>query len=194
MSEWTAQQLEMFEEWLAAARAGDPSLARSILLQVANCLENDYPIPQPFKPYLIEAFRQIAYPGPAVRTDFIGSFADVQRVARRAAKTGDANRALLLNGRRGRGQKLDYQTREVMLLGASVFVHLGLGCTLAAAVRKVCKEMGWDEAHDRPQVSEAKIRSAWKQYEPIVLRDLPDEIARLPKYKPRQPPAPPRRA
>ncbi len=108
---WSPEQLGELESIVDAARRGDVEAAVSLLDQLADCLEEDWPIPRPLASYFAAAIREItgnpASGGPPrITTGSIGSQGDLKEFLERRRELGDARSALNLK-RRSR-KKLPY--------------------------------------------------------------------------------------
>jgi hypothetical protein len=157
---WTPEELADFEEGVEAARAGDVNKASGVLLFVARCLENDWPLPEPLRLYLVAAFYEISegadrskvpYPKPKNLTE-------MRKNTQHLELPRDANAALNLKRRRGRKPSYIEVLTKSFWIDAEVEGERAKGKSLEEAIDDVAVKL---DITDR---TVAHARSFMKQY------------------------------
>lgn len=141
---WTPEELADFEAGVEAARTGDVNKASGILLCVARCLENDWPLPEPLRLYLIAALYQIAvgpdrakvpYPKPK-------NLKEMRKNTQHLELPRDANAALNLKRRRGRKPSYNEVLTERSWIDAAVDEERAKGKGLEEAIEDAADKLG----------------------------------------------------
>ncbi|HWM89425.1 MAG TPA: hypothetical protein VN493_01515 [Thermoanaerobaculia bacterium] len=142
---WTPEQLGVFEAKVEAARAGDVGEAASLLRWVAKCLENGWPLPEPLRCYLINAFRKITKddnpggllipPQPVFR-----NVAELSKIIKHL-ETYDANAALNLKPPPGRKHTRMKTAAVSLVLDMMVGHEMEGGKRLTQAIEAVADKM-----------------------------------------------------
>jgi hypothetical protein len=141
---WTPEELADFEEGVEAARAGDVNKASGVLLFVARCLENDWPLPEPLRLYLVAAFYEISegadrskvpYPKPKNLTE-------MRKNTQHLELPRDANAALNLKRRRGRKPSHNEVLTVSFWIDAAVDEERAKGKGLEEAIEDAADKLG----------------------------------------------------
>ena len=164
---WSPEQLGELKSVVDAARRGDVEAAVSLLDQLADCLEEDWPIPRPLASYFAAAIREItgnpASGGPPrITTGSIGSQGDLKEFLERRRELGDARSALNLKRRSRRKLAYDELFTSFFLAyrvseKARDWKPSGLrgeGGRMTQLYEQVAEEQG---------ISEKTVRRAWRE-------------------------------
>lgn len=161
---WSQEEIQKFESRVKAARAGDVFAAIGLLRWTIRCLEQDLPLPEPLRLYLIDAFRQITLTDDAERPpQVLQANADkfeLRKLAKHMEETHDARVALNLKPGPGRGRSEAVAIAQSFLLGSSVRMEIEN------------KGKSWQEAiaavADRTGFADRTISRAWREYKKIA--------------------------
>jgi hypothetical protein len=157
---------EQFEAKIALARSGDVGQAASLLRWMARILEQDLPLPEPLRAYLIEAFRCITKddtpdsgmpPHPVIKT-----MEGLRESMRYLEETRDANVALNLTRPRGRKRTITRTLIEAGILTMMVDHARETGQSLEQAIGTVA---------DRMEVSDKTVSRALHLMKHVPPRD-----------------------
>jgi len=147
---WPPEQLEAIEAKIKAAREGDVGAAASLLVLLTDCLEEERPIPDPLRLYLIGALReitQLAAPSKAGAGRIIHAVVTDKHSLRdwveRSRATGDANKALNLTRRRGRMRPAIDEALTNIFIGVRVLVEMEKGQSWEDATATVAERLGF---------------------------------------------------
>jgi hypothetical protein len=155
---WTPEELGDFEAKIRAARSGDVGEATSLLRWITRILEQDLPLPESLRTYLVRAFREITKdeaPDVGIRLPPHPNFtnmAELRENLRFLEETRDANTALNLTRPRGRKQTARRASMESAIFAMMVNTEREKGQSLEKAIGTVADQMG---------VSDKTVSRAW---------------------------------